>query len=104
MKVKVEFITARLSDKLLFVEAINDWFEVREMATIYKVQELILEINQDEIDEYLSYDKYYLYNCNAKLLLEEKCNLVVIEVIKTKFLEKDYISNANKYKIKYIKD
>ena len=34
MKVKVEFITARLSDKLLFVEAIQDWFEVREMATI----------------------------------------------------------------------
>lgn len=58
------------------------------MATIHKVQELILEINSDEIDEYLSYDKDYLYNCDAKILLEEKCNLVVKEVIKAKFLEK----------------
>lgn len=74
------------------------------MATIHKVQELILEINSDEIDEYLSYDKDYLYNCDAKILLEEKCNLVVKEVIKAKFLEKDYISKINKYKIKYIKD
>ena len=42
------------------------------MATIHKVQELILEISSDEIDEYLSYDKDYLYNCDAKNTIRRK--------------------------------
>lgn len=42
MKVKVEFITARLNDKLLFVEAINDCYD-----------EVQVVVNKNDLDEEL---------------------------------------------------
>lgn len=78
MKVKVEFITARLNGKILFVEAINDCY-TEVQVIVYKRdldEESIKALHDNKyICEYE--DSFNLDSCEAKDACDTYGNLVV---------------------------